>query len=131
MRFLQTLLALILVSFGVAATAFAQSAIAGVVKDSSGGVLPGVTVEASSPALIEGPRPALTDSSGQYKFDDLRPATSSMLSPPPGSRTMRHEAIPPPASFTATVNAELAVGALEEALTVTGEAPLVDTRSST
>ena len=54
-------------------TALAQSTIAGTVKDMSGGVLPGVTVEVSSPALIEGTKAATTDSGGVYRIVDLRP----------------------------------------------------------
>jgi hypothetical protein len=130
MRTAGVLLVVVLGSFGIANTAFAQSAIAGVVRDSSGGVLPGVAVEASSSALIEGTRTAVTDGTGQYKIEDLRPGTYTMLFTLTGFRPVRREGITLPASFTATVNAELAVGALEEALTVTGEAPLVDTRSS-
>jgi len=52
-----------------------QSAIAGIVKDSTGGVLPGVSVEASSPALIEKSRTAVTNEAGQYRVVDLRPGT--------------------------------------------------------
>jgi hypothetical protein len=110
--------------------ALAQSAIAGVVKDASGAVLPGVTVEASSPALIEGTRIAVTDGTGQYRIEDLRPGIYAVVFTLTGFRTVRREGITLPTSFTATVNADLAVGALEEALTVTGEAPLVDTRGS-
>jgi hypothetical protein len=60
-------------------SSFAQSAIAGVVKDTSGAVLPGVTVEASSPALIEKSRSVVTDSQGQYKIVDLRPGTYAVM----------------------------------------------------
>ena len=110
--------------------AAAQSAIAGVVKDDSGGVLPGVTVEASSPALIQGTRTASTDGSGQYKIIDLRPGVYTVSFSLTGFGTVRREGIQLPASFTATVNVDLKVGALEETLNVTGQSPVVDTQSS-
>lgn len=117
---------------GSAGTASAQSAsgIAGVVRDASGGVLPGVTVEAASAALIEGTRNAITDSNGQYQIIDLRPGDYTVSFTLPGFRTVRRDGIRLSASFTATVNAEMAVGQLEETITVSGAAPLVDVRSS-
>lgn len=118
------------VSLMCAVPAAAQSSIAGVVKDDSGGVLPGVTVEATSPALIAGTRTASTDGSGQYKLVDLRPGVYTVTYSLSGFGTLRREGIELPASFTATVNIELKVGALEESLTVTGESPVVDTQSS-
>ena len=60
----------------IPASAFAQAAIAGAVKDSSGAILPGVTVEAGSPALIEKVRTAVTDGTGQYRIEDLRPGST-------------------------------------------------------
>lgn len=110
--------------------AAAQSAIAGVARDDSGGVLPGVTVEATSPALIEGTRTAATDGSGQYKIIDLRPGVYTVTFSLSGFGTVRREGIQLPASFTATVNVDLKVGTLEETLTVTGESPVIDTQSS-
>lgn len=118
---------LLLVYAGPAA---AQSGIAGIVKDDSGGVLPGVTVEAASPALIEGTRAATTDGSGQYKIIDLRPGVYTVTFSLTGFGTVRREGIQLPASFTATVNVDLKVGTLEETLTVTGQSPVVDTQSS-
>ena len=106
------------------------SGIAGVVKDSSGGVLPGVTVEAASPAIIGGARAAVTDSNGQYKIIDLRPGDYTVTFSLPGFRTVNRDGITLPASFVATVNVELSVGGLEEAITVTGASPLVDVKSS-
>ena len=129
-RSLRVLL-LLLTGIGAAAsTAFAQSAIAGVVKDSSGSVLPGVTVEAASPALIEGTRSAATDGAGQFRIVDLRPGDYTVTFTLTGFRTIKREGITLPASFTATVNAELSVGALEESITVSGASPLVDVRGS-
>src|SRR5437773_9447676 len=130
MRLVRPLLVAIFSSFLTAAAAFAQSAIAGIVKDSSGGVLPGVTVEVGSPALIGGTRSATTDGGGQYNIVDLRPGEYTVTFTLTGFRTVRREGIKLPTSFTATVNADMAVGALEEALTVTGESPLVDVRNS-
>src|SRR6478672_9025309 len=94
------------------AIARAQSSIAGVVKDSSGGILPGVTVEAASPALIEGTRTAVTDGGGQYKIVDLRPGVYTVTFSVPGFNAVKREGIELPASFTATVNAELTVGSV-------------------
>ena len=111
-------------------SAWAQSSITGVVRDASGGVLPGVTVEAASPALIEGVRSAVTDSQGVYKVVELRPGSYTVTFSLPGFRTLKREGLSLPAEFTATVNADLAVGALEETVTVSGEAPVVDIKSS-
>ncbi len=110
--------------------ALAQSAIAGVVKDPSGGVLPGVTVEASSPVLIEKTRTAVTDQSGQFKIIDLRPGTYSVTFSLPGFGTVKREGVELPVSFTATVNTELKVGELAETITVTGKSPVVDVQGN-
>ena len=100
-------------------TAFAQSAISGAVRDSSGAMLPGVTVEAASRVLIEGSRSAVTDSAGHYTIVDLRPGEYIVTFTLSGFKTVRREGIMLPTSFTATVNADLAVGQLEESITVT------------
>ena len=106
---------------------FAQtSGIAGVVKDTSGAVMPGVTVEASSPALIERVRTVITDAQGQYKIVDLRPGTYTVSFTLPGFATVKREGIELPATFVATVNTDLRVGALEETVTVSGASPVVD-----
>src|SRR5262245_30593164 len=109
----------------------AQSAIAGVVKDATGAVLPGVTVEASSPALIEQTKTVTTDVAGQYRIIDLRPGAYVVTFTLPGFNAIRREGIELPADFTATVNAELKVGAVEETVTVTGASPVVDVKSAT
>lgn len=106
------------------------STITGVVRDTSGGVLPGVTVEAASPALIEKVRSAVTDGEGLFRLVDLRPGEYTVTFTLPGFNTFRREGMTLPANFTATVNAEMAVGALSETITVTGEAPIVDTQST-
>src|SRR5262245_35714345 len=112
------------------ASAFAQSAIAGVVKDTTGAVLPGVTVEASSPALIETTRSSVTDTAGNYKIIDLRPGVYTVVFSLPGFNTIRSEGVELPAEFTAQVNAEMRVGAIEETITVSGQTPVVDLQSA-
>jgi hypothetical protein len=110
--------------------AYAQASIAGVVRDSSGAVLPGVTVEAASPALIEKVRTVVSDGSGQYRIIELRPGTYSVTFTLPGFNTVKREGIELSGTFVATVNAELRVGALEETITVTGAAPVVDVQNA-
>src|SRR5689334_15327385 len=95
------------------------SAIAGVVKDTSGAVLPGATVEASSPALIEKVRTVYSDSEGRYNITDLRPGAYSVTFTLSGFSTFKREGIQLTAGFTATVNADMKVGSLEETITVT------------
>ena len=107
----------------VPTAAFAQAVIAGTVKDASGAVLPGVVVEAASPALIEKVRTAVTDGTGQYRIEDLRPGTYTVTFTLQGFSTFRREGIELTGSFTATINADLKVGALAETITVTGETP--------
>ena len=109
--------------------ALAQASIAGVARDASGAVLPGVTVEASSPALIEKVRSVVTDGSGQYRIVDLRPGTYSVTFTLPGFSIFKRDGIELTGSFNATVNGDLRVGGIEETVTVTGESPIVDTQS--
>src|SRR6188474_749344 len=104
---------------GAAGAADAQS-IAGTVRDESGAVLPGVTVEANSPALIEKTRTAITDSSGQYRIVSLSPGLYRVTFTLPGFSSVRRDGIELTGTFTATVNADLKVGALEETITVSG-----------
>jgi hypothetical protein len=111
------------------AAALAQSVITGVVRDASGAVLPGVGVEASSPALIENVRTAVTDGQGQYRIVDLRAGTYVVTFSLPGFANVRREGLELPALFTATVNAELRVANVSETVTVEGGAPLVDVQS--
>jgi hypothetical protein len=115
----------------VPAAAYAQASITGTVRDTSGAVLPGVTVEAASPALIEKVRSVVTDGTGQYRIENLRPGAYTVTFMLPGFSTVRREGIEMTGTFTATVNAELRVGALEETVTVTGETPIVDVQSAT
>jgi hypothetical protein len=115
-----------LASFVLPVAARAQSSISGIVKDTSGAVMPGVTVEAASPALIEKVRSVTTDGQGQYKIVDLRPGVYSVTFTLPGFNTVKRDALDLPSNFTATINAELRVGALEETVTVSGASPVVD-----
>ena len=110
--------------------ASAQAVIAGEVKDASGAVLPGVTVESTSPALIEKVRTAVTDGTGQYRIENLRPGTYTVTFSLSGFSTTRREGIELTGSFTATVDAEMRVGAVQETVTVTGASPIVDVQSS-
>jgi hypothetical protein len=128
-RFALRLAAILLVLLLIPAAAYAQAAITGVVKDASGGVLPGVTVEAASSALIEKVRSVVTDATGQYRIVDLRPGTYTVTFTLPGFSTIRRDGIELAGSFVATVNGDLKVGALEETITVTGETPIVDVQS--
>ena len=96
----------------------------------SGGVLPGVTVEASSPALIEKVRSAVTDGTGQYRIVDLRPGTYSLTFTLPGFSTVKRDGIELTGSQTLTIPVEMRVGGLEETITVTGESPVVDVQTA-
>ncbi len=103
--------------------------IAGVVRDTTGAVLPGVTVEAASPALIEKVRTVVTDQQGNYKIVDLRPGVYRVSFGLPGFSSVRREAIELTTGFTATVNADMRVGSIEETITVSGATPVVDTQN--
>ena len=109
----------------VAGAAHAQ-AIAGVVKDASGAVLPGVTVEAASPALIEKSRAVVSDEMGQYKIESLRPGTYSVTFTLGGFTTVKREGIELTTSFTASINADMRVGGVAETIVVSGQTPVVD-----
>ncbi len=110
--------------------AYAQSAITGVVKDTTGAAMPGVTVEASSDVLIEKVKSAVSDGDGNYRIADLRPGTYSVSFTLPGFKTFKRDGLQLQAEFTATINAELSVGSLEETITVTGSSPVVDVTTS-
>jgi hypothetical protein len=107
----------------------AQATIAGVIRDASAAVLPGVTVEASSPALIEKSRTVISDGTGQYRMTDLPPGTYAVTFTLTGFSTVKREDVAVSGSGVITINADLRVGALEETLTVTGSSPIVDTQS--
>jgi hypothetical protein len=111
--------------------AFAQgSSIAGTVTDTTGAVMPGVTVEAASPSLIEGTRSAVSDGGGRYAIVELRPGTYTVTFTLPGFSTVRREGIELAPAFSANVSVQLRVGSLEETITVSGSAPVVDVQST-
>jgi hypothetical protein len=120
----------VLLICAMASTVRAQSAIAGVVRDNTGAVLPGVTVEASSPALIGGSRIVVTDNRGQYNVVELRPGLYTVTFDLTGFAKVVREQINLPASFTATVNADMRLATVEETITVSGQAPVVDVKGS-
>ena len=108
----------------------AQAVIAGAIKDTSGAVLPGVTVEVSSPALIEKVRTAVSDGNGLYRIEDLRPGAYIVTFTLPGFATLKRDGIQLTGTVTASVDADMRVGGLEETVTVTGESPIVDVQSA-
>src|SRR5262249_34862979 len=129
MRMSRRILFVLSIVLALPLSAYAQASIAGVVKDASGAVLPGVTVEATSPVLIEKSRTAVTDQAGQYRIVDLRAGTYTVTFTLTGFSSVRREGIELTGTFTAVVNSDLKVGALAETITVTGEPPIVDTQS--
>ena len=117
--------------FLLAPDAFAQATLAGVVRDSSGAILPGATVEATSPVLIEKTRTAVSDGSGQYRIVNLTPGAYTVTFSLPGFTTMKREGLELTGGGVTTINADLRLGDLAETITVTGETPVVDTQTST
>jgi len=105
-------------------------ALAGIVKDASGAVLPGVTVEAASPALIEKTRSAVTDSTGQYRIESLQPGTYTITFTLSGFSTLKRDDVVLSGTGVVTINADLKVGGVTETITVTGETPVVDVQST-
>src|SRR5436309_6248165 len=103
--------------------------IIGIVRDTSGAVLPGVTVEAASPALIERTRTAVSDEGGRYRIGELRPGTYTVTFALPGFSTLKRDGIELTTGFTATVNADLKVGAREETIAVSEQVSMVDTQT--
>jgi hypothetical protein len=129
LRFVKGILVLVALIV-IPAMAHAQASIVGTVKDSSGAVIPGVTVEASSPALIEKTRSVLTNESGQYSIESLRPGSYTVTFALRGFSTVKREGIELAGTFIATVNADLKVGGVTDTVTVSAESPVVDTTSS-
>ena len=123
-------LALLIVVLLIPTTVFAQASVTGLVRDSSGGVVPGVTVEAASPVLIEKVRSTITDAAGLYRIVDLRPGTYTLTFSLPGFATVRREGLEIAGSVTLTIPAEMRIGNLEETLTVTGATPVVDVQNA-
>src|SRR3989442_5589156 len=130
-RFAKVCATLVICASLAPAPAFAQEgSITGTVRDSGGGVLPGVSVEVASPALIERVRVASTDGNGVYRIISLRPGTYVGTFTLTGFASVRREGIELTGAFTATVNAEMRVGSLQETLTVTAATPIVDTQAA-
>ena len=112
------------------AVALAQSTIAGVVRDTSGAVLPGVTVEAASPVLIEKTRTVVTDGEGRYAVVDIRPGTYSVTFTLPGFNTFKRDGVEVQTNMSVPINAEMKVGSVEETVTVSGASPVVDVQNT-
>ena len=108
-----------------------EAEIAGVVQDDTGGVLPGVAVVASSPALIEQSRNVFTDGQGQYRIIALQAGEYSVTFTLPGFGTITREGIVLTSTFVANVDAEMAVGGIAETILVSGASPLVDVETVT
>jgi len=130
MRVLRRVLGLLALLCVMPASAWAQTTLAGVVKDNSGAVLPGVGVEAASPALIEKVRTAVTDGNGRYRIENLQPGTYSVTFSLSGFATVKHEGQVLSGTGVVTVDVELRVGGVQETVTVTGETPVVDVAST-
>ena len=124
------LIALVLPTAAAAQGALERGTLTGTVRDTSGAVLPGVTVEAASPALIEKVRTAVTDSAGVYRIVNLDPGAYSLTFTLTGFSQVRRENIELSGSATLTIPIEMRVGAIEETLVVTGESPVVDVQST-
>src|SRR5262245_16574776 len=110
--------------------ASAQSSITGLVRDTTGAILPGATVEAASPALIEKVRSVVSDGEGRYNIVDLRPGTYTVTFTLTGFNTLKREGVELPSNFSLTLNADLRVGGLEESVVVTGASPIVDVQNT-
>src|SRR5215471_7822456 len=123
--------ALLAVAAGILpSAAWAQVALAGTVKDASGAVLPGVTVEAASPTLIEKTRSAVTDGTGQYHIESLQPGTYTVTFALSGFSTLKREALELSGTGVVRVDVVMKVGGVAETITVTGETPVVDVQST-
>jgi hypothetical protein len=123
-------LALLVCLLGIPGTVLAQATIAGTVTDPSGSVIPGTAVEASSPALIEKTRQAVSDEEGQYRIEDLRPGTYTVTFSRAGWGTLVRTGVELTGSSTVTVDAPLAVGSVQETVTVVGDLPAVDVHTA-
>src|SRR5262244_939120 len=114
----------------LSSVASAQSSITGLVRDSTGAILPGATVEAASPVLIEKVRSVVSDAEGRFTIVDLRPGTYTVTFTLTGFNTLKREGVELPSNFSLTLNADLRVGGLEESVVVTGASPIVDVQNT-
>ena len=125
-RFVIMLACAVLIPSGV----FAQVTLAGTVKDASGAVLPGVTVEASSPVLIEKTRSAISDGTGQYRIESLQPGTYSVTFTLTGFATLKRDNVALSGTGVIKIDADMKIGGVAETVTVTGETPVIDVQST-
>ena len=109
----------------------AAQSVAGVVRDTSGAVLPGVSIEATSPALIEKVRTAVSDGAGQYRIENLTPGVYKLSYTLPGFTTFERDGVEITTGVTVTINADMRLGGVQETITVSGETPVVDVQNST
>ncbi len=109
--------------------AMAQGTLTGTVRDNSGAVLPGVTVEAASPAIQGVVRTVVTDGAGIYRIVELPPGTYSLSASLPGFSVVKREGLILSGSAVLTIPIDMRVGAIEETVTVTGESPVVDVQT--
>ena len=130
MKSLFNRLLVVMVILGALPSLAAAQSLAGTVRDTSGAVLPGVTIEASSPALITKVRSGVTDDAGQYRIPDLPPGTYKVSFTLPGFATVVREGLELSGGGVMTIGAEMRVGGLEESITVTGESPVVDVQTA-
>jgi hypothetical protein len=130
MRAIVRTLILLAVATALPSAAWAQATLAGTVKDASGAVLPGVTIEASSPVLIEKTRTATSDAAGQYRIESLQPGTYSVTFTLAGFSTLKRDDVVLSGSGVIKIDADLKVGGVAETVTVTGETPVVDVQST-
>ena len=131
MRMILRILVLAGVVVMLPSAARAQVTLAGSVKDASGAVLPGVTVEAASPALIEKTRTAVSDGTGQYRIESLVPGTYTLTFTLAGFSTLKREGVEVSGAGVISINADMKVGGVAETVTVTGATPVVDVGSTT
>ena len=130
MRSLGRIVAVLACVIAAPAAAWAQATLAGTVKDASGAVLPGVTIEASSPVLIEKTRSATTDATGQYRIESLQPGTYTVAFTLSGFSTLKREGVEVSGTGVIKIDADMKVGGVAETITVTGETPVVDVQST-
>src|SRR3954453_13846285 len=126
MRAIRRVLAGLCLAVLIPAAAYAQASLAGVVRDASGAVLPGVTVEAASPVLIEKSRSTVTDNSGQYRIIDLRGGTYTVTFTLSGFSSVKRDGLQLAGESVSVVNVEMRIGAVQETITVNADAPTVD-----
>jgi hypothetical protein len=124
-----SMLTLLTLALLLPTTSYAQATLAGIVRDTSGAILPGVTVEAASPALIEKVRTAVTDGTGQYQLVDLRPGSYTVTFSLSGFRSARREGVEVSGGGVITVNGELSVGGVTETIVIEAENPVVETQT--